>query len=294
MNFSLEANPGQPARARRAAPDSGPTARGAPKSAATVTGAERWTDGPPDEGQGPERAGFSQGSGRGAGALTPSSASAPGSGAPSRWSRQGRNPPRCGRSPSLCSRRSGGCARPRTLHTPATCRRHTVSLAGHRRGARCPLGVRAGPSRTLSGPAPAPPPHLLPPGCTSSPHHSQPAERETEAGRGTLPCPRPRSSSHPSQILPLVQSAVRQAPPLNGQGGRGGDPGGSRRFIVGAEPGPPLLLGSVLTVSTCPQTHTCHHKGITIVPSVYRGSAARPPPHFGPPHLPTMCGHQSF
>ena len=183
MNFSLEANPGQPARARRAAPDSGPTARGAPKSAATVTGAERWTDGPPDEGQGPERAGFSQGSGRGAGALTPSSASAPGSGAPSRWSRRGRNPPRCGRSPSLCSRRSGGCARPRTLHTPATCRRHTVSLAGHRQGgARC-AGHQSGTLRDPLRACSCPPAPICPPPGLHKLSAPQSACREGNRGR---------------------------------------------------------------------------------------------------------------
>ena len=158
--------------------------------------------------------------------------------------------------------------------------------------------VRWASERDPPGPSPGlllpPRPHLPPPpDCTSSPHHSQPAERETEAERGTLPCPRPHSSSHPSQILPLVQSAVRQAPPLNRQGGRGGDPGGSRRFIVGAEPGPPLLLGSVLTA------RALKHIPVTTRASpscrlFTGGSAARPPPHFEPPHLPTMCGHQSF
>ena len=103
--------------------------------------------------------------------ITLSSASAPGTAVPWHWSRPGRSRLLCGRPPSPCSRKLGGCARPRNLHTPATCgeRCHQLPVwdTGPRERSEClgcslSPGLPPHPSLTLTRVPPASPtPHSM-------------------------------------------------------------------------------------------------------------------------------------
>lgn len=122
-------------------------------------------------------------------------------------------------------------------------------------------------------------------GCTSSLNHTQPAEKETEAwnGRSALP--------PPPQLLTssLDPATCPEGPAGTPQwaGGRGADPGGARRLIVGAELGTPPTPGASVHSERAPQTH---HMGVA--PLCFQRRWQLPAQHC-PPTPPSSCAESA-
>lgn len=182
----------------------------------------------------------SSGSAPGVPAVTQSSASAPGTAAPWRWNRPGRNRPPCGRPPSPCSRRSGGCAPPRNLRTPATCGRDAVSP---RTGKRAPDGPPPGaPTPPLPDPRQAACLPLSPGMCLPTPPHT--GSSHGALGQEGPPHPADREPGWKgnvlSETLPLLVATRASTPAQSALGMGGGERSWWVQWVSSSLPGPVL------------------------------------------------------